>query len=94
MTKTKIGLGGMLTLAMICGGVAVAQMPKENVSGRKHPNLAEAQRLSREAWEKITAAQKANEWDMDGHAAKAKELLDQVNNELKLAAEAANHNHK
>jgi len=31
---------------------------------------------------------------MDGHAAKAKELLDQVNNELKLAAEAANHNRK
>ena len=28
---------------------------------------------------------------MDGHAAKAKELLDQANRELKLAAEAANH---
>jgi len=40
---------------------------------------------------KITAAQAANEWDTDGHAAKAKELLDEVNNELKLAAEAANH---
>ena len=38
----------------------------------------------------LTAAQKANEWDMDGHAAKAKDLLDQVNRELKLAAEAAN----
>jgi hypothetical protein len=80
MTKTKVVLGGVLTLAMICGGVAVAQMPKDNVSGHKHPNLA--------------AAQQANEWDMDGHAAKAKELLDQVNNELKMAAEAANHNRK
>jgi len=30
---------------------------------------------------------------MDGHAAKAKDLLDQVNKELKLAAEAANKNH-
>ena len=94
MTKAKVALGGVLTLAMICGGVAVAQMPKDNVSGNKHPNLAAAQRLSREAWEKISAAQEANEWYMDGHAAKAKELLDQVNNELKLAAEAANHNHK
>jgi hypothetical protein len=28
---------------------------------------------------------------MNGHAAKAKELLDQANHELKLAAEAANH---
>ena len=94
MTKTKVALGGLLTLAMICGGVAVAQMPNDNVSGQKHPNLAAAQRLSREAWEKISAAQQANEWDMDGHAAKAKELLDQVNKELKEAAEAANHNHK
>ncbi len=31
---------------------------------------------------------------MDGHAAKAKELLDQVNQQLKMAAEAANKNHK
>jgi hypothetical protein len=29
---------------------------------------------------------------MEGHAQKAKELLDQVNQELKLAAEAANRN--
>ena len=94
MTKTKLALGGVLSLALICGGVAVAQMPKENVNPRKHPNIAAAQRLSQQAWEKITAAQQANEWDMDGHAAKAKELLDQVNRELKLAAEAANHNRR
>ena len=94
MSKTKLALGGVLSLALICGGVAVAQMPKDNVSGKKHPNLAAAQRLSQEAWEKITAAQQANEWDMEGHAAKAKDLLDQVNRELKMAAEAANKNHK
>jgi hypothetical protein len=94
MTKTKLALGGVLSLSLVCGGLTVAQMPKDNVSGRKHPNLAAAQHLSRQAWEKIAAAQQANEWDMDGHAAKAKGLLDQVNNELKLAAEAANHNHK
>jgi hypothetical protein len=69
-------------------------MPKDNVNGHKHPNLAAAQRRSRDAWEKVSAAQQANEWDMEGHAAKAKDLLDQVNNELKLAAEAANHNHR
>jgi hypothetical protein len=39
---------------------------------------------------KVGAAQAANEWDMDGQAAKAKELLDQVSPELKLAAEDAN----
>jgi hypothetical protein len=74
-------------------GVSVAQKkPVENVSAKRHPNLAAAQRLSEQAFNKITAAQKANEWDMEGHAQKAKELLDQVNNELKKAAEAANKN--
>ena len=76
------------------GGVAVAQKPVDNISGKKHPNLAAAQHLSQQAWEKIVAAQQANEWDMQGHAAKAKELLDRVNEELKLAAETANKNHK
>jgi hypothetical protein len=35
-------------------------------------------------------AQKANERDMKGHAQRAKDLLDQANNELKLAAQSAN----
>ena len=73
---------------------AFAAPPVEDVSARRHPNLAAAQDLSHRAWERITAAQRANEWDMDGHAAKAKELLDQVNNELKMAAEAANRGHR
>jgi hypothetical protein len=94
MTKTKLVLGSALGVALICGGVALAQKPVDNISGKKHPNLAAAQHLSQEAWEKITSAQQANEWDMQGHAAKAKELLDQVNQELKLSAEAANKNHK
>jgi hypothetical protein len=38
------------------------------------------------------AAQEANEFDMQGHAQKAKNLLDEANKELKLAAEAANRN--
>ena len=95
MTKAKLVFGSVLAAAaLIGGGVAVAQKPVENISGKKHPNLAAAQRLSQQAWEKIAAAQQANEWDMQGHAAKAKELLDQVNQELKLSAEAANKNHK
>jgi hypothetical protein len=94
MTKARIALSTALGAALICGAMAMAQKPVENVSGKKHPNLAQAQRLSQEAWEKVGAAQEANEWDMDGHAAKAKSLLDQVNKELKLAAEAANKNHK
>lgn len=78
------------SLILFLGGVAVAQRPKENVSPGRHPNLAAAQRLSRQAWQRVLDAQNANEWDLAGHAQKAKELLDQVNNELKLAAEASN----
>jgi hypothetical protein len=94
MKISKSLVGAFLAVALIGGGVAVAQKPAENVSGKRHPNLAAAQRLSQQAFEKITAAQEANEWDMDGHAAKAKDLLDQANQQLKMAAEAANKNHK
>ena len=93
MTKPRI-LTAVLGSLLLAGGLAVAQKPVRNISGARHPNLAEAQRLSRHAWEKVVAAQQANEWDMQGHAQKAKELLDQANNELKQAAEAANRNAK
>ena len=79
---------------LLLAGTALAAPPVEDISAKRHPNLAAAQDLSHKAWERITAAQKANEWDMDGHAAKAKDLLDKVNEELKMAAEAANKNHK
>ena len=77
---------------MLSGIAAYAEEPVLNVSPKLHPNIAAAQRLSRQAYNKIVAAQKANEYDMEGHAQKAKELLYQVNEELKLAAQAANKN--
>ena len=82
-----------LGLALLVGTIATAQ-PRRNVSPARHPNLAAAQRLSQQAFEKVTAAQQANEWDLGGHAAKAKSLLEEVNRELKLAAETANANHR
>ena len=94
MKISRSMLGIVVGAALLGGGLAVAQKPVDNVSGKKHPNLAAAQRLSTQAYEKITEAQQANEWDLDGHAAKAKELLDQVTRELKMAAEASNKNHK
>jgi len=61
------------------------------VNPERHPNLAAAMGLMDKASAKITDAQVANEWDMEGHAAKAKQLLDEARHEVKLAAEAANH---
>ncbi len=76
---------------MLLTGAAFAK-PVRDVSPVRHPNIAAAQRLSQQAYAKIVAAQKANEYDMEGHAQKAKELLEQVNLELKEAAQAANAN--
>jgi hypothetical protein len=89
MTKHRI-LTVAAGSALFLGAVAVAQPPARNVSAARHPNIAAAQRLTAQAYQKITAAQEANEFDLQGHARKAKELLDQANNELKQAAEAAN----
>jgi hypothetical protein len=90
-------LGTLMAIALLAGSFVYGQKmnaPAENISGKKHPNLAAAQRLCYNAFEKITAAQEAHEWDLDGHAAKAKELLDQASNELKQAAISANKEHK
>ena len=83
----------VLTLGAFIGGIAIAQ-PVRDVSAARHPNIAAAQRLCDQAFAKITAAQQANEFDMQGHAQKAKELLDQASRELKAAAMAANKNGK
>ena len=89
LTRKRVGAVFAAPLVLL-GTAALAQRPRENVSGARHPNLAAAQRFSQQAWQKIVAAQEANEWDMQGHAQKAKELLDEANRELKMAAEAAN----
>lgn len=95
MLKNRI-VTALIGSALFIGGYAVAQQPapKKNVSAAAHPNLAAAQRLTAQAFTKITAAQEANEFDLAGHAAKAKSLLDQANNELKQAAQTANANKK
>ena len=89
MIKNRI-FAAILGCMLVIGGIALAQKPKENVSEKRHPNLAEAQKLCEQAYEKIVAAQQANEWDMQGHAQQAKNMLEKVNNQLKLAAQAAN----
>ena len=80
-----------LALALTAA-IVLAKGPAQNVTARAHPNLAAAQKLAGQAYDKITAAQKANEFDFEGHAQRAKDLLDQVNQELKLAIEASNEN--
>jgi len=83
MTRGKFLLGSVLCVASFTSGVLIAQGPR-------HPNLMAAQRLVDQAFQRLSDAQQANEFDMHGHAAKAKDLLEQASREIKLAAEAAN----
>ena len=87
-------LGSALGLALLFSGAAQAQMGREHVNPKRHPNLAAAQRHVEQALAKIEDAQKANEFDLGGHARKAKELLDEANKELKEAAQFANKNER
>jgi hypothetical protein len=85
MTNTRIA-AVVLGSSLFMGGIAIAQ----RVNPARHPNLAAAQTLCEQAYEKLVASQKANEYDMGGHAQKAKEALEVANQQIKLAAAAAN----
>lgn len=77
-------------IAGLAATAVAAAEPVQNIDPSRHGNIARAQELSRQAYDALTAAQNANEFDMGGHAANAKSLLAQANQEMKLAALAAN----
>jgi hypothetical protein len=86
-TQEKLikGIGRNAVLARIIGALllvgssaSLGSKPARNVSPIHHPNLAEAQKHAATAFDRLVAAQKA------------KELLEQANAEINLAAEAAN----
>lgn len=89
MTKRTLAFPAMLAAVLFCGAT-MAQEPVLDINPKVHPNLAAAQRHVVEANNAIATAQKDNRYDMKGHAEKARQLLVEVNNELKAAAEAAN----
>jgi len=76
-----------LTIALV-----VIELVVSCVSVPGHPNLAAAQRFVEQAIDKVAAAQNANNFDMKGHAARAKELMNQAIEEIRLAGAAANGN--
>lgn len=81
----------LLVLALLGVGILfAAQRPADNIDAARHPNLAEAQRLCNRAYDKLVEAQGANQFDMEGHAQKAKDLLVEASHEIKAAAVAAN----
>ncbi len=82
---------GLIIRGIVVGLLSISvSVFSQQVSSERHPNLAAAQQFIQSAIDKLTEAQKANKYDMKGHAAKAKELLGQAYNEIWLAAQAAN----
>jgi hypothetical protein len=86
MNRHKAIWGSVLVLGLITSGVGIGQQ----VNWGRHPNLAAAQRFTEQAMNKLSAAQSANEFDMGGHAQKAKDLLARANDEIVAAASVAN----
>ncbi len=82
MTKLKIGF--IVALVALPLGVFAGSAMKG------HPHLDAAHTALNTADTKISEAQKANEFDLGGHAAKAKDAIALAKEELRLAAETAN----
>ena len=74
-----VGAGAVLVAGLVMAGPL-----------KGHPNLKRAHNKIKEAYVAIMAAQKANEFDLGGHAAKAESLLIQAERELNMAAEVSN----
>ena len=89
MKRKAFAYPALLAAILLCG-VTLAQEPVQDINASIHPNLAAAQKHVVEANAAVATAQKDNRYDMKGHAEKARQLLVEVNNELKAAAEAAN----
>jgi hypothetical protein len=91
-TKNFFMVAVAVCVSFVLGAVVFAQ-PPVNV-GDRHGNMRAAQQLIQQAWQKIDEAQKDNDYNLGGHAGKAKELLSQASEEIKQSAEAANsHRH-
>jgi hypothetical protein len=94
MRKKTLLINLALIVALGLGAELLGQggPPSVNV-GDRHGNMRAAQELIQQAWIKVDTAQQDNNYNLGGHAGRAKELLAQASDEIKQSAEAANHNH-
>jgi hypothetical protein len=94
MIKKIVPLGLALGAAFTLGAMVTPQDGPPPVDvGDRHGNMRDAQQLIRQAWLKVDTAQQDNNYNLGGHAGRAKNLLSQASSEIKQAAEDANHNH-
>lgn len=89
MTKKILMITVAMLAAFVFGAVVFSQQPPVNV-GERHGNMRAAQQLIQQAWQKVDEAQKDNNYNLGGHAGRAKELLSQASEEIRLSADVAN----
>ncbi|MDQ8035301.1 MAG: hypothetical protein REJ50_25125 [Bordetella sp.] len=89
MQPTRRFIPLLLLGSLFAAGIAQAQQPTVNISER-HGNLRTAQEHIVQAYQLVGDAQQANDARLGGHAGKARQLLIQADQELRLAADAAN----
>ena len=90
MSKRIWMVAMVLCAAFALSAVLFAQQEPRVTVGEKHGNMRAAQEYIQQAWRKVDEAQKDNNYNLGGHAGRAKELLAQASEEIKLSAEAAN----
>jgi len=90
MKCTKIIVAIITSAAVVT--LAVAQAPVASVDPSRHGNLAAAQQDIQQAFNNISTAQRDNNDQLGGHAARAKDLLRQANDEITAAAGVADNN--
>jgi hypothetical protein len=91
--KKEMLKGMALGVILGCSGAIFAQAPAVNI-GARHGNLRAAQQYIASAWQRVDEAQADNHYDLGGHAGRAKELLVQADQELRLAANVSNSNER
>src|SRR5512139_1274346 len=79
-----------LALALAVAAPLSLALAQKKQGKYSHPNLMAADKLCTQALAKLEAAQVANEFDLGGHAKKAKDLIKQAQDEIKLATATAN----
>lgn len=81
----------LLGAACTFGCATMAQQGAPYVDiGNRHGNLRHAQKHIVQAWHLVSDAQMDNDSHLGGHAGRAKELLSEANEKLRLAANVAN----
>jgi hypothetical protein len=88
--KNKVSIA-VVAARLISATVLLAQGPPVvNISSYRHGNLAAAQSYIVQAYQMVSQAQQANDDQLGGHAARAKQLLSQADYELRQAANVSN----